>query len=85
MKCPICGVNLSRKVYSSEHGIEEEYMHCKDGCNMYDYQFTYGNYLTTIGTIEVHSHYTDSKDVIVFHQKIINGAIEFEKKNILKE
>ena len=79
MKCPICEVELESENYATEHGVNEEYYECKNGCSLYCYQFAYGNSLTTIGSVDVRGHYLDSKEDIEFHSKIQDMVIEHER------
>ncbi len=34
MRCPICEVELERKDYVTEYGVNEEYYNCKNGCSI---------------------------------------------------
>ena len=79
MICPICEVELENENYTTEHGVNEEYYNCKNGCSLYSYQFAYGNSLTTIGCVDIRGHHTDSKEVGEFHSKIQDMAIEYER------
>lgn len=82
MRCPICEVELESKEYATEFGVDEQYDECRNGCSLYHYRFTYGNSLTTIGSVEVHGHYLDSKEDVEFHSKIQKMAIEYERDKL---
>lgn len=41
-KCPICNIEMESKEWNSEHGTEESYEICKDGCRLYSHEFVYG-------------------------------------------
>lgn len=82
MKCPICEVELESENYATEHGVNEEYYECKNGCSLYSYQFAYGNSLTAIGCVEIRGHHTDSKEVRELHSKIQDMAIEYERDRL---
>ena len=79
MKCPICEVELENEYYATEHGVNEEYYECKNGCSLFCYQFAYGNSLTAIGSVEVRGHHLDSKEDIEFYSKIQDMVIEHER------
>lgn len=77
--CPICYEKLEVEEYS-EYGIGtiERYAHCKS-CGKYSEEYAYGNSRTTIGGVEVYSHYKDNKDEIMEQSRKINELISVER------